>query len=253
MSEPLVRMVGIRKSFGRVEALRGVDFEVGAAEVVGLIGDNGAGKSTLIKILTGVFPPDAGEIYFDGARASFKSPADARGSGIETVYQGTGVVNLMNIARNFFLGREPKKRPLPPISMLDYEFMERECAKVIDRIGVHVPSVAAPTAVLSGGERQSINIGRAMYFQAKLIVLDEPTTALSIKESQRVLDFVSEVRAQGTSVIFITHNLYHVHKVADRFVILNLGRKEGDFRRGEISVDRLTEMAMRLAKGRPEG
>jgi simple sugar transport system ATP-binding protein len=248
MSEPIVSMRGIRKSFGRVDALCGVDLEVGRGEVLGLIGDNGAGKSTLIKILTGVFPPDAGEIRFDGRPVAFKSPAEARAAGIETVYQGSGVVNLMNIGRNFFLGREPRKKGVPVIRALDCPLMARECESVMKRIGVHVRSASDPTAVLSGGERQSINIGRAMYFKAKLIVLDEPTTALSIKEQERVLDFVSEVRSKGTSVIFIAHNLYHVFRVSDRFVILNLGRKEGDYRKEDIDVERLTDVAMRLAE-----
>jgi simple sugar transport system ATP-binding protein len=250
MNEDLVRMVRVRKSFGHVEALRDVDFTVGRDEVVGLIGDNGAGKSTLIKILTGVFPPDAGEMYFDNKKLAFESPADARRAGIETVYQGSGVVNLMSIARNFFLGREPTKKWFGWIKKLDHDLMFSECQKVVSKIGINVRSPLEPTASLSGGERQSINIGRAMYFKAKLIVLDEPTTALSVKESEHVLEFIREAREKGVSVIFITHNLYHVYKVADRFIILNHGEVVGNFSQREISVDELTEKLKRIAEGK---
>uniref|UniRef100_A0A7V3YF92 Sugar ABC transporter ATP-binding protein n=1 Tax=Candidatus Caldatribacterium californiense TaxID=1454726 RepID=A0A7V3YF92_9BACT len=236
MTGRLVEMRGIRKSFGHVEALRGVDFDVGYGEIVGLIGDNGAGKSTLVKVLTGVYPPDEGEIFFDGKRVSFSSPADARAEGIETVYQGYGVAELLNIARNFFLGREPVKK-FCVFKLLDHQKMFRECSRILSEIGISVRSPLEPTGVLSGGERQAINIGRAMYFKAKLIILDEPTNALSVKETEHVLQFIERTRQTGTSVIFITHNIYHVCRVADRFVLLERGKKIGDYRKDEVTPE----------------
>jgi simple sugar transport system ATP-binding protein len=223
MTGRLVEMRGIRKSFGHVEALRGVDFDV-------------AGKSTLVKVLTGVYPPDEGEIFFDGKRVSFSSPADARAEGIETVYQGYGVAELLNIARNFFLGREPVKK-FCVFKLLDHQKMFRECSRMLSEIGISVRSPLEPTGVLSGGERQAINIGRAMYFKAKLIILDEPTNALSVKETEHVLQFIERTRQTGTSVIFITHNIYHVCRVADRFVLLERGKKIGDYRKDEVTPE----------------
>ncbi len=240
MTHEVVRMNNIKKSFGYVEALRGVDFSVGYSEIVGLIGDNGAGKSTLIKILTGVFPPDSGEIYFEGKKVQFKSPADARRAGIETVYQGFGVAELLSMYRNFFLGRELTKK-VGFTTFLDHQWMIDECYKVLSEIGVTVRSPLEPAGVLSGGERQAINIGRAMYFEAKLIVLDEPTTALSVKEVERILQFIEEVHQTGTSVIFITHNIQHVYRVADRFVLLERGIKIGEYLKEEVTPEQIIE------------
>lgn len=236
MTDFLVEMRGIKKSFGHVEALRGVDFSVRYGEIVGLVGDNGAGKSTLIKVLTGVYRPDEGEIYFDGKKILFDSPAEARAAGIETVYQGYGVAELLSIARNFFLGREPT-RGLGVFRFLDHRKMICECSKVLSEIGINVRSPLEPTGILSGGERQAINIGRAMYFKAKLVILDEPTNALSVKETEYVLQFIEQTRRAGTSVIFITHNIYHVCRVADRFVLLERGRKIGDYYRDEVTPE----------------
>lgn len=242
MSEELVQMVNIKKKFGRVEALKGVNFLVGKSEIVGLVGDNGAGKSTLIKILTGVFPADMGEIYFEGKLVRFGSPAEARRAGIETVYQGFGVVELMNVYRNFFLGRETVRK-IGFLRILDHQKMIEECERVIRDIGVRVRSAREPTGILSGGERQAINIGRAMYFNAKLIILDEPTTALSVKETEHILKFIEKVRNEtGASIIFITHNIHHVARVADRFVILDRGRKIGDFRKEEVSPEQIIDV-----------
>lgn len=248
MSTFLVEMRGIKKSFGHVEALRGVDFSVGYGEIVGLIGDNGAGKSTLIKVLTGVYPPDSGEIYFDGKKVFFNSPAEARAAGIEAVYQGYGVAELLSIARNFFLGRELVKR-FGIFKVLDHRKMICECGRVLSEIGVNVRSPLEPTGVLSGGERQAINIGRAMYFKAKLVILDEPTNALSVKETEHVLQFIEQTRQAGTSVIFITHNIYHVCRVADRYVLLERGKKIGDYGRDEVSPEDIIRI---LTAGRSE-
>ncbi len=238
---PLLEMVNISKSFGHVRALRNVDFTVGRQEVVGLLGDNGAGKSTLIKILTGVHRPDSGEIRMDGERVDFESPGDARAAGIETVYQDLALVPLMSIQRNFFLGHEPL-RPVGPFKFLDQKRMERECRDVLEDIGIKVRSTEDEVSVLSGGERQSISIGRALHFGVKLLILDEPTSALSIKETDKVLGYVTEAKNRGLSVIFITHNIYHVYPVADKFTILSHSTKLGDFPKGTVSPEQVSRM-----------
>ncbi|MCD5408848.1 ATP-binding cassette domain-containing protein [Candidatus Bipolaricaulota bacterium] len=229
--EKLLRMANISKRFGRVQALKGVDFEADYNEIVGLLGDNGAGKSTLIKILTGVFPPDTGEIYFEGTKVTFRSPRDAQRLGIEAVYQEATLVNVMGIARNFFLGREPTRWGF----LLDKRRMNRECIEILSRIGVKIKSPRREVSLLSGGERQSICIGRALYFQAKLVVFDEPTAALSVKETEYVLRYIRSLKEKGLSVVVITHNIYHVYDLADRFVILDHGNKIGEFVKEEVS------------------
>ncbi|HDD39660.1 MAG TPA: sugar ABC transporter ATP-binding protein [Nitrososphaeria archaeon] len=240
MSEPaeLVRMVNIHKWFGKVYALKGVDFTVNKAEVVGLVGDNGAGKSTLIKILSGVYKPDRGEIYFEGRRVSFASPADARRLGIETVYQDQALAPDLSILRNIFMGRELTTS----FGFLDLRKMMIESRKALETLGLHVRSPTETVGILSGGERQGVAIARALYFKAKLVILDEPTAALSIKETQKVLDFVKRLKEEGISVIFITHNLYHVYEVADRFVVLFRGTKVADVPKSQTSIDMLSEL-----------
>lgn len=241
MNDYMVEMVNICKKFGEVEALRGVDFTVCRDEVVGLVGDNGAGKSTLIKILNGLFPPDSGEIFFEGRKVRFSSPKEARDAGIETVYQALGLVDLMSISRNFFLGRELTRKVFS-LPLLDLSQIKQECSKVLTEIGVRKRSPDTVTAVLSGGERQSINIGRAMYFKAKLVILDEPTTALSVKETEIVLRFIEELKKAMVPVIFITHNIYHVYQVADRFTILDRGIKIGDFLKKDVTPEDIMEV-----------
>ena len=238
----LIEMKEINKHFGTVIALKDVNFDVQSQEIVGLVGDNGAGKSTLIKILTGVFPPDSGEIYFEGEQIKLDSPKKARDLGIETVYQNLALIDLMSIARNFFLGREPVRSWAGVIKVLDKPKIDNITEEVLKDIGIKVRSVEEEVSVLSGGERQSVAIGRAIYFGAKLLVLDEPTAALSIKESHKVLDYVLEAKERGLSVIFITHNIYHVYSVADRFTILEHGEKLGDFKKEEVSTEEIIEV-----------
>jgi simple sugar transport system ATP-binding protein len=233
-------MENISKSFGKVKALREIDFTVGRQQIVGLLGDNGAGKTTLIKILVGIHSPDQGEIVFDGEKVSFRSPKEARAKGIETVYQDLALVELMSILRNFFLGRELVKTGW--LKALDMKEMDAICSRVLTDIGVHVRSTDEPVSHLSGGERQSISIARAIHFGAKLLILDEPTAALSIKESNKVLDYMREVRERGLSVIFISHNVHHVFSVADRFTIIERGEKLGDFKRDEVSAEQVSRM-----------
>jgi simple sugar transport system ATP-binding protein len=237
---PLVRMVNIKKRFGAVQALNDVSIEVRHKEILGLLGDNGAGKSTLIKILSGVFPPDRGEIYFEGERVNFSSPREAREKGIETVHQELSLVDIMSISRNFFLGREPTKK-MGPVALLDKRKMDRECKGALKEIGIRVRSPDEFVSILSGGERQAISIGRAMYFGAKLLILDEPMTALSVKETRIVLEQIEKARKAGASVIFITHNVYHVYPIADRFVMLDRGVKIGEVDKKDVTAEDIIE------------
>jgi len=236
-------MRDIHKSFGTVNALRGVDFHVGRQEIVGLLGDNGAGKSTLIKILTGVYTPTRGQIYFDGQPVEINSPHDAREIGIETVYQDLALVPLISIYRNFWLGQEIYKK-VGPFQVLDKPKMSELTRDALAEIGIHIRSADEPVGTMSGGERQSIAIGRAVYFGKKLLILDEPTSALSVKQTGEVLKYTRAAKERGMSVIFITHNIAHVHEVADRFTIIRAGRKVGDFSKEDVSEMEVAHMVM---------
>ncbi len=238
---PLAKMVDIDKNFGAVQALKKVNIEIRRGEILGLLGDNGAGKSTLIKVLAGVFPPDGGEIFFEGERVSFSSPKDARAMGIETVHQALSLVDVMSISRNFFLGREPTKK-IGPIYLLDRKIMNEECEKSVTGLGIKVRSPNEFVSILSGGERQAISIGRAMHFKVKLLILDEPITALSVRETKEVLRQVEKAREAGVSVIFITHNVYHVYPVAERFVMLDKGIKIGEVYKKDASPEDIIEI-----------
>lgn len=238
----LVEARGVTKTFGKVKALEKVDFHVGYQEIVGLVGDNGAGKSTLIKILTGVYPPDEGEIFFEGRRVYFSSPKDARALGIETVYQDLALIEQMSIARNFFLGSEPVKW-IGFLPLLDSWGMASTTEVALRELGITtLRSTEEEVRVLSGGERQAIAIGRTLHFGAKLLILDEPTSALSIVETQKVLGYIQEAKRRGLSVILISHNLYHVYPVADRIVVLDHGKKIGDLRKEETTIDEIVNM-----------
>ncbi|MGC8788176.1 MAG: ATP-binding cassette domain-containing protein, partial [Anaerolineae bacterium] len=204
--QELLKMVGIHKWFGRVHALRGVDFTVHRGEVVGLCGDNGAGKSTLIKVASGYHSADAGQIFFEGREVKLHSPKDARALGIETVYQEQALCPHLSIARNIFMGREP----VSVLGLLDQRKMNEESMQALANMGLRLRSPHALVAALSGGQRQGVAIARAIHFKAKLVILDEPTIALSVKEVREVLDFVRHLRDQGVAVVFITHTLHHV-------------------------------------------
>jgi simple sugar transport system ATP-binding protein len=231
---PVVRMEGITKRFGTITALNNVDFVVNQREIVGLLGDNGAGKSTLIKVLTGVHPPTSGKIYIDGKQVEIPSPRKARALGIETCYQDLALVPLMSITRNFFLGRE-LVHALGPLRWLDIPEMDKRSREALKDIGIHIRSPREKVGKLSGGERQSIAIGRARYFGAKLLILDEPTSALSVGESHKVLTYTLNAKERGLSVIFITHNVGHVCAVADRYVIIRRGELVGSYDRSEVT------------------
>jgi len=243
----LVSMMEINKSFGKVEVLKGVNFEVGNNEIVGLVGDNGAGKSTLIKILTGVYRSDSGEIYFKGERITIHSVEKSRELGIETVYQERALSEQQTIWRNIFMGREVTGKG----GFLKIDDQRKESEKILrEHIGLTSKAITTESLVstLSGGEKQGIAIGRALHFNADLIILDEPTMGLSLAETRKVLDFVRGIKERGKSAIFISHNIYYVYPIAERFVILDRGEVAGIFLKKEITQDELVEKMVRLAK-----
>jgi simple sugar transport system ATP-binding protein len=240
-------MTGIEKHYGSVTALAGVDFTVGPAEVVGLLGDNGAGKSTLIKILSGAVRPSAGEIRFKGSTVRFGSTRDAIEAGIETIYQDSALVEQLSIGRNLFLGREPT-RTFGPLRAMDRHYIERTTRELMNRVGImKALDPDTPIASLSGGERQAIAIARAMFFEADLIILDEPTNNLGVEEADGVMSFIRESREAGHSSVLISHNIHHVFQVVDRVVVLRHGRKVGEMVRAATSIQEVEE----LITGRP--
>ncbi len=240
--ESLAFVDNVTMKFNKVVALRNVSFKVGYNEVVGLLGDNGAGKSTLIKVLNGFHQPTAGQIYLDGRPVNFKSPRDSRDAGIETAYQDLALVDLMTITRNFFLGRELQRR-VGPFKFLDMPRMNEIAAKSMAEVGLrNIREMYETVSFLSGGERQAIAIGRATFFGAKLLILDEPTAAISVAETEWVLRLVAEAKQNGLSVIMITHNAYEVFDVADRFVVLQQGENYADLKREETNAKELIEI-----------
>ncbi|MGF1625123.1 MAG: ATP-binding cassette domain-containing protein [Alphaproteobacteria bacterium] len=239
---PVVRAVGLDKWYKGVHALKNVDLDVYDSEVIGLVGDNGAGKSTLIKILSGSHAPDRGEIYFQGRKVNLTSTRVAMDLGIETIYQHTAMVPQMSIARNIFIGREPVKFAIGRFGLLDEAKMAQEAMEALEGVELHLRSASTPVDELSGGERQGVAIARAMYFKTKLLILDEPTNHLSVKETDKVLRFVQNLKTQGITSIFITHNLHHVYPIADRLVVMARGEKIADMKRSETSIEALTDM-----------
>jgi simple sugar transport system ATP-binding protein len=236
---PLVELIGVGKRYGNVIALRDVTLEVNAGEIVCVLGDNGAGKSTLIKIVAGLHRHDEGVFKVDGGEVSFGSPREALERGIATVYQDLAVVPLMPVWRNFFLGSE-KRRGTGPLKRLDVDFMRRTAKKELFGMGVDLRDVDQPVGTLSGGERQCVAIARAVYFGARVLILDEPTAALGVKQAGVVLRYVAQARERGLGVIFISHNPHHAYPVGDRFLILGRGRSLGYHAKAEIGLDELT-------------
>lgn len=231
MTAPLISVRQMHKWYAGVHALKGVNLDVQAREVVGLVGDNGAGKSTLIKILSGVLRPDKGEIRIEGDRVEIASPKAAMRLGIETIYQDASMVPTMSIARNLFVGREPLRFAVGGIGLIDHERMRRESMKAIGDVDLHLRSPDALLAELSGGQRQGVAIARAMHFKSRVLILDEPTNHLSVKETTKVLGFVRGLPAQGVTGVLISHNLHHVFESCDRIVAMA---------RGEIVFDKPT-------------
>ena len=225
----LLELADVQKHFGAVQALRGVSFAVEPGEVVGLVGDNGAGKSTLMKTITGIHAPDGGEVRFDGALLNGKHPGEIRGLGIEMIYQDLALARMQDVASNIFLGREPTRRFLgTPIRMIDRPRIEREAEAMIRKLGARVPSVQYIVGQLSGGQQQSVAIARALTFNPKLVIMDEPTAALAVREVEHVLDLIRELKNQRIAVILISHRLTDVFAVCDRIIALRQGEVDAD-------------------------
>jgi simple sugar transport system ATP-binding protein len=243
--EPLLEVRNVSKFFGNVIALKDVSVAVSSGEVACVLGDNGAGKSTFIKILSGVHVHDEGELLVEGKPTHFHSPREAKAHGIATVYQDLATVPLMSVWRNFFLGSEPTKGS-GPLKRLDVKFAKDTMREEMRKMGIDVRDPDQPVGTLSGGERQAVSIARAVYFGAKVLILDEPTAALGVKQSGVVLRYVAQARDRGLGVIFITHNPHHAFPVGDRFVILNRGRLMGSWAKGEITRD---ELVLKMSGG----
>jgi len=241
MSTPIVEMVNIEKHFGSVIALAGVSLSVNAGECHCLLGDNGAGKSTFIKTLSGVHQPTSGEIRFDGKAVRFQNARAAIDAGIATVYQDLAMIPLMSVARNFWMGREPQKR-VGPFNYFDAEKANEVTMAEMARMGIHLREADQAVGTLSGGERQTVAIARAVYFGAKVLILDEPTSALGVRQTANVLSTIDKVRNSGIGVVFITHNVRHAMAVGDRFTVLNRGKTLGTAIRGEVSTEELQDL-----------
>jgi len=247
-SAPILELRGVKKRFGAVEALGGVDFEVYPAEVVALVGDNGAGKSTLVKTISGINIPDEGEILFEGHRVTIHGPREVTRLGIATVYQDLALCDNLDVVANLFLGREE----LSPLGIIEEEEMEKRAIDVLHTLSVKIPSVRTAIASLSGGQRQSVAVARSVMWDAKLVLLDEPTAALGVAQTKQVLDLIRRLRERGHGVVVISHNLADVFEVCDRIVVLRLGKRAADFRVAEATreqvVSAITGAEVRILK-----
>lgn len=241
MTSALLEVRDAWKFFGHVVALQGISAQADAGEVTCILGDNGAGKSTLIKILSGVFPQDRGQVLINGQEVQFASPRDALQAGIATVYQDLALVPLMSIWRNFFCGLEPV-RGWGPFRTLDAASARWTAREEMAKMGIDLRDVDQPVGEMSGGERQSVAIARAIHFGARILILDEPTSALGVRQAGVVLRYILQARDRGLAVILITHNPNHAYPVGDRFVLLNRGQQKGNFRKGEIQLPQLTQL-----------
>ncbi|MGJ7042311.1 simple sugar transport system ATP-binding protein [Shinella sp. BE166] len=237
----IVEMRNITKHFGHVIALAGVSFDVKAGECHCLLGDNGAGKSTFIKIMSGVYKPSGGEVLVEGAPTQFQSPRDAMTAGIATVYQDLAMIPLMSVSRNFWMGREPE-RGVWPFKTFDTAKADDITVKEMRKMGISLRGPDQAVGTLSGGERQTVAIARAVYFGAKVLILDEPTSALGVRQTANVLSTIDRVRKQGIGVVFITHNVRHALAVGDRFTVLNRGQTLGTAERGTVDAAALQDM-----------
>lgn len=238
---PLVHMDQIEKHFGNVIALAGVSFDISAGECHCLLGDNGAGKSTFIKTMSGVHRPTKGKIRFEGREMNFSSPRDSMEAGIATVYQDLAMIPLMSVTRNFFMGREPTKGS-GPFKRFDTATANEITMEEMRKMGINLRAPDQAVGTLSGGERQTVAIARAVYFGAKVLILDEPTSALGVRQTSNVLATIDRVRKDGIGVVFITHNVRHAMAVGDRFTVLNRGKTLGTAQRGQITPDELQDL-----------
>ena len=236
--QPILKTIGIGKSYGSIEALKNVNFEIFPGEVVGLVGDNGAGKSTFIKILSGVHKKDRGDFFLEGKEISFNDPKDAMKAGIETVYQDLALASELDVVSNIFLGREiVSKKPWGFLGFLDRKSMKADVKKALERLKINIKSLNRPIKDLSGGQRQCVAIARCIEWGSKILIMDEPTAALGVEQSQKVLDLICEVKSKGLSVIFVSHTLPHVMQVCDRIVVLRLGETIASLKVNETNLD----------------
>jgi D-xylose transport system ATP-binding protein len=237
---PVLALKGVSKSFGPVQALSDVDFEVQPGQVVALVGDNGAGKSTLVKTIAGIHPPDAGTISFEGNEVTIGGPHDAVHLGIATVYQDLALCDNLDVVENLFLGREQKSEgPAGFVGQLDEVAMEKQTGDLLENLAVTITNVRAEVGTMSGGQRQQVAIARSLLGEPKLVMLDEPTAALGVRQTAQVLELVKRLRERGYGVVVISHNLANVFEVADRIYVLRLGQKAGDFTAGESNRDQV--------------
>jgi simple sugar transport system ATP-binding protein len=225
---PILSVKNVSKHFGAVEALKNVSLDVYPGEVVALAGDNGAGKSTVIKAISGVFSYEIGDIYLDGRRIAFDSPQQARNNGIETIYQDLALADNLPIGANIFLGREPMTKRFGFLPVIDRNKMADVARETMRQLDFHVERLDAPVAAFSGGQRQAVAIGRAMYWNARLVIMDEPTAALGVPEQRKVMSLIQSLKAQGKGIIFISHNLSDIFEVADRIVVFRRGENAGE-------------------------
>ena len=256
-ANPVLEMRGISKRFGAVQALKDVDFNVYAGEVVGLVGDNGAGKSTLIKCIAGIHPVDSGTIEFEGRPVSIHGPKDALALGISTVYQDLALCDNLDVVANLYLGREQMRAIIPrAVATIDEVGMEKQAVSVLRGLSVAIPSVRTLIASLSGGQRQSVAVARSVMWKPKLVVLDEPTAALGVAQTRQVLDLIARLREQGLAVVVISHNLEDVFSVVDRITVLRLGRFAGTYNVRDVTheqvVGAITGAEFGTRKPRPD-
>jgi ABC-type sugar transport system ATPase subunit len=242
---PLLDVTDLRKSYGGVQAVRGVSFSLNSGEVVAVVGDNGAGKSTTIKMVSGAVRRDHGTIRWEGRDVDIGSPDDARGLGIETMYQDLALVPDLDVAANVFLGREPMKRLLGVLPVLDREGMRTRARALLDRVNIRIPSLDQPVRSLSGGQRQATAIARFLLNERpRLIIMDEPTAALGVQEQRKVMDLIRTLKEQGITILVISHNLEHVFEVCERIIVLRAGQVEGMVRTSEVSKQAVVSLVM---------
>ena len=241
-SSSMIRCEKLNKWYGGIHALIDVSVDIKKGESVGLVGDNGAGKSTFIKILSGVHKQDSGSFYFDGKLTHIKNAKDSMRLGIETIYQDSALAQTLSIARNLFVGREPTNYNIGSFGLMDRSKMATEALEAIKRVELDLRSADDLVETLSGGERQGVVIARALYFRTKVLIMDEPTNHLSVKETAKVLNWIEKLKSEGTTCMFITHNLHHVYPVSDRLIVFARGEKIADVYKKDTSIEELTRM-----------
>ena len=245
--QPILQAINLEKHFGGLTAVNNVSIDIYPGEVVGLVGDNGAGKSTLIKMISGVYKSDGGKVILDGQEVNFSTPLEARQQGIETIYQDLALCENLDAPVNIFLGREPVRRQLGLFRVVNRVYMHDQSQQVLDQLDIHIPNLNRPIRQMSGGQRQAVAIARAVYWNARLMIMDEPTAALAVPEQRKVHELVRTLREQGVPVIIISHNLQDVFAVADRIVVLRRGRKVGDLVTSETTTDEVVGLMVGAA------